>query len=212
MHRRRRAAFTSGGPRRRHRPAILAAERLEPRTLLAFAPAGAEFRANTFPENDQSFPALASDADGDFVVAWDSVGEDGSGSGIYAQRYAASGQALGAEFQVNTTSAGQQRFPAVATDADGDFVVAWQGQSADGSDYDVYARRYTAAGEPLGEEFRVKTTVTGTQGHPTVAAGGLGAFVIAWESNSQDGSGSGVYARRYSASGAPTGVEFRDTR
>ncbi len=49
--------------------------------------------------------------------------QDGSGTGVYAQRYSATGVAQGAEFRVNTITSNSQRDPAVAMDADGDFVV-----------------------------------------------------------------------------------------
>ena len=63
------------------------------------------------------------DADGDFVVTWSSHGQDGSGWGVYAQRYNAAGVTQGGEFRVNTTTANTQGSPTVAMDADGDFVV-----------------------------------------------------------------------------------------
>ena len=40
--------------------------------------------------------------DGDFVIAWMSYLQDGSGHGVYAQRYNASGVPQGPEFRVNT--------------------------------------------------------------------------------------------------------------
>src|SRR5688572_27029592 len=118
----------------RARPALRAkwrpeVEALEARKLLAFAPLGPESRANTTTEGDQSMAAVASDDDGDFVVAWASRGQDGSGLGVYAQRYAATGTPLGGEFLVNTTTAGDQYAPSVAMDADGDFVIAWGSHS-----------------------------------------------------------------------------------
>ena len=63
---------------------------------------GSEFLVNTFTTSYQSNSAVAIDADGDFVVTWHSDGQDGSGYGIYAQRYNASGVAQGSEFLVNT--------------------------------------------------------------------------------------------------------------
>ena len=81
-------------------------ERLEGRVLLAFAPLGPEARVNTTTAGDQSNVEVAADADGDFVLVWQSDGQDGSGLGVYARRYAASGAALGGEFLVNTTTAG----------------------------------------------------------------------------------------------------------
>ena len=69
------------------------------------------------------------DADGDFVVAWGSEGQDGDYTGVYAQRYdGGGGRAQGPEFRVNTFTTGSQLRPAVAVDDDGDFVVAWESQ------------------------------------------------------------------------------------
>src|SRR4051812_19584468 len=73
-------------------------ESLEPRTLLAVAPAGTEFRVNTTTEHSQAIPSIGMNANGDFVVAWESW----DGTGIYAQRYGAAGQPLGGEFRAST--------------------------------------------------------------------------------------------------------------
>ena len=48
-------------------------------------PVGGEFRVNTYTTGDQSYPDIAMDQNGDFVVTWASSGEDGSGWGVYAQ-------------------------------------------------------------------------------------------------------------------------------
>ena len=74
------------------------------------------------------------DADGDFVVAWQSAGQDGCSYGVYAQRFNAAGVAQGSEFQVNTYTTDNQAASSVAMDADGDFVVAWTSYGQDGGD------------------------------------------------------------------------------
>src|SRR5439155_1490486 len=115
----------------------------------AGVPQGGEFRVNTLIAGNQYAPAVAMDAAGDFVVAWQSgsvgVSQDGSGLGVFAQRYSAAGVAQGPEFRVNTFTTGDQNFPAIAIDAAGDFVVAWSSYNQDGSDYGVYHKRYSAA-------------------------------------------------------------------
>ncbi len=161
---------------------------------------GGEFLVNTTTTGLQKFSTVAMDASGDFVVTWTSNGQDGSSYGIYAQRYDAAGMAQGGEFQVNTTTAGIQRFSTVAIDAAGDFVVTWQSYGQDGSSYGVYAQRYDAAGVAQGGEFLVNTTTTATQGYATVAMDAAGDFVVAWSSAGQDDSGYGVYSQRYAAS------------
>ena len=94
--------------------------------------------------------------------------------------------------------------------ANGNFVVTWSSNGQDGSGWGVYAQQYNSSGAKLGGEFRVNTTTTGDQ---TVslrsATDGTAISSITWCSKSQDGSGWGVYAQRYSASGVPVGGEFR---
>ena len=64
---------------------------------------GAETRANTYTTDVQQYASVGMDGTGNFVVAWQSRGQDGSDFGVYAQRYGAAGQPLGTEFRVNTT-------------------------------------------------------------------------------------------------------------
>src|SRR5687767_15989554 len=87
--------------RRRKHAAVHRAEPLERRMLLAFAAAGSEFSVNSFTPGLQYRPAVASDADGDSVVVWESDGQDAAGSEVYARMYGADGTPRGGEFRVN---------------------------------------------------------------------------------------------------------------
>ena len=87
------------------------------------------------------------DADGDFVVAWASYGQDGDAWGVFAQRFDAAGTPLGLEFRVSTTTEAHQTAPSVAMDSDGDFVVVWKDDYAS-----VAGRLYDDAAAPLGTE------------------------------------------------------------
>jgi hypothetical protein len=93
------------------------------------------------------------DADGDFVVAWESAGQDGYALGVFAQRFDAAGVAQGSEFQVNSFTADSQVRPAAAMDADGDFVVAWDSLGQDGSfvEYGVFAQRFDGVERVAGD-------------------------------------------------------------
>ncbi len=170
---------------------------------------GSEFRINTTTSGNQRYSTVAMDASGDFVVTWSSFGQDGSGWGVYAQRYNAAGVAQGSEFRVNTTTTNAQVFSTVAMDTSGDFVVTWSSNAPGGSGYEVYAQRYNAAGVTQGSEFRVNTTTNGNQQYSTVAMDADGDFVVTWSSYAQDGSGWGVYAQRYNQDGEAKGSEFR---
>ena len=79
----------------------------------------------------------------------------------------------------------------------GEFVVSWTSAAQDGNGDGVYARRYDAAGRSLGQEFRVSQHMLDNQGVSRVAMDADGDFVVVWTSRLQDGSGDGVYGRRY---------------
>jgi len=115
----------------------------------------------------------------------------------------------GPEFQVNTYSINAQRYPAVALDTDFDFVVVWQSFDQDGSSEGVFARRYDSAGTALGAAFQVNSYTSGLQAYPAIALAGNGDFVVVWTSNLQDGSGTGVFARRFNSAGGPQASEFQ---
>jgi hypothetical protein len=217
---------------------------------------GAEFQVNTHTTGIQTDPRVASDDAGNFVVVWTSVGQDGSGTGVFGRRFSRDGAAAGGEFQVHTYVTGAQNRPDVAMSPGGAFLVAFN--APDGSSIGVAARRFDAAGQPLGDQFfvspftvlgqfqpraavaadgaalvvwdsfdgsqggisgrrissdgslgnvfRVNSYTTGGQGSPSVAAA-AGSFVVAWTSEYQDGSYSGIFARRVASN--PIGPELQ---
>jgi hypothetical protein len=183
---------------------------LESRVVPAIVPIGFEFRVNDPAAPLVDRPAVALDGDGDFVVAWQANYVDGNNLGVFARRYDRSGVPVTAPFQVNIFTTGAQQNVAVAADAAGNFVVVWSSASAqDGSRDGIFARRYNAAGAPVSGEFQVNQFTLSVQGSPAVSMDGSGDFVIAWESNYQDGDGYAIYARKYAASGAAVSDEFR---
>jgi hypothetical protein len=108
----------------------------------------------------------------------------------------------GGEFRVNSFTTGAQAHPAVASDSSGNFVVVW-------ADTDLMARRFDAGGGMLGSEFLVNSYRTGLQNYPEIAIVGGGGFVVVWESDGEDGSGRGVFGRRFDSGGSPLGPDFR---
>ena len=192
--------------RRRRDAAVPLHESLERRALLSATPQGDEFHVNQYTTGTQNNSAVAMDNTGNFVVVWQSNGQDGSSDGIYARRYNAGGTALGDEFRVNQFTTGSQQTPTVAMDNDGDFVVAWNSAAQDGAVGEIWARRYTNAGAPLGDEFHVNQNTTGQQLTPAAAMDGAGNFVITWVTPTADLYD--IYARRYNASGTALSNEF----
>jgi hypothetical protein len=206
--------------RERSQTRTLRLESLESRTLLSGAPpgyvAGPEFRVNGTTAGNQTFEQfnaqyVAMDADGDAVVVWVSDRDDGSGDGVFAQRYAADGTPVGGQFQVNLFAQGDQSNASVAMDADGDFVVTWSSENQDGSDWGIYARRYSANGTPSGGEFRVNQTSAGYQRLSSVAIDAQGNFIVAWTQRPSVARvcPCEIMARRFDSDAVPLGDEFQ---
>src|SRR6185295_1162534 len=170
----------------------------------AGAALGSEFQINTYTSNSQYRPSVASDANGNFVVVWESAGEDGSGRGIFGQRFSWSGAPQGAEFRVNTSTVTDQVSPRVVSDASGNFMVAWTSYGGqDGSGSGVFGQRFDASGVAQGGEFQINSFTLNDQKEPALSVDGSGNFVVVWTSNLQDGSYQGVFGQRFDASGAP---------
>lgn len=168
-------------------------------------PVGNEFQVNTFTTDNQDTPAIAVDAQGNYVVVWESFDQDGDDNGVYAQRYDRFGNAIGTEIQVNSTTLGEQGDPVVGMDANGNFVVAW---TQDLFGVNVYARRFDSNGNALGNQFRVNTITPNDQDTPAIAMNADGQFVITWESLDQDSNGEGIFAQIYDSAGNEIGGEI----
>ncbi len=161
---------------------------------------GAEQQANQTEAGPQLKPAIAGGA-GHFVVAWQSGEQDGSAEGVFARFFDTAGAPVGDELQVNVTTQGFQRNPSVALGANDNAVVAWGGAVSGASIADVFLRVVAADGTPVSGEVRVNTFTDGIQDKPAVAVGPNGQIVVAWQSSGEDGSGYGVYVRKFDAQG-----------
>lgn len=162
---------------------------------------GPEFRVNQFTSGSQDDPSVAMAPSGEFVVAWTSADQDGNSGGVFGRKYDSSGNPVGDEFLVNSSTSGLQNNPAVAIDSGGRFVVVWEGV---GVGDDIYAQRFDENGVAQGPEFIVNTTTTGNQEMPTVALDAAGNFMVAWEASDADLKG--IFAQRFDSSGNMIGV------
>jgi hypothetical protein len=164
------------------------------------------FGAHVF---DARQPAVAINDAGDIVVVWTADGQDGSGDTVMARLYDQNGDNKGSPFRVNEATSLDQNSPAVAMAANGDFVVTWARYFDITSSTGVQMRMFNANGIAKGGEVEVNSFAFNDQENPSIAMDAGNNFVIAWQSKDQDGSGWGVYAQRYHASGVKAGSEFR---
>ena len=114
------------------------------------APLGSEFRVNTYTTDSQTSPSVAMNEDGGFVIVWQSANQDGSGYGVFGQRYDPSGAPEGPEFQVSTYTTNDQKMARVAAFPSGGFVVVWAGFGHSGLTIGVFGRRYDSSGVAQG--------------------------------------------------------------
>lgn len=170
---------------------------------------GAPFLVNAVTAGDQNDAVVAAAADGGFFVVWETQPGGDPFEELVARRFDATGMPVTGEVAVNVYTTGDQEDADVASDVDGNFVVAWESDVQDGHFESVVARRFDAGGQPLGDEFVVNTYTTGDQDDPDLAVHPDGRFVITWEDDTQDMGVDAIYARYYAADGTPTSDAFK---
>ena len=125
------------------------------RTFSSAGAGGTAVRVNSFLYGDQYAPRISA-IGGDYMIIWTSLGQDGSREGVFGQFVHEDGSPVGGEFRVNTTTAGQQMQPAVASDGAGQFLVVWTGFTFSLASMDLFAQRYAnvaAVLQPMNAPF-----------------------------------------------------------
>ncbi len=172
-----------------------------PAAVAAQERAGLEFAASGYTTGHQLSPAVAADANGDFVVTWVRHSVSFTNSEVFARRFDAQGVPKEAEFQVNVHTTGSQTRPAIAGGDLGNFVVVWESDGQDGSGFGIFARVFDSNGAPQGGEIPVSSYTTGLQIRPSVAMDAGDNFVVTWYGDGPGGFASWV--RRFDATGTP---------
>ena len=166
----------------------------------------------TLPQHTESHVQIATDAVGNYVVAWQDTawyGTPGNWGGVYAHVFAADGTAKNGKITVGTFVVENAEYATlgVGMDAVGNFVVTWSTQDiASPNHEDAFARRFAANGQPLSDPFMVHATAQGVQRDPRIGMSAGGRFVIVWTGTDQDGGG--IFAQLFEADGRRSGSEF----
>jgi hypothetical protein len=142
---------------------------------------------------------------GSFVVTWESWNQDGSGYGIYAQRYAAENEmtifaqqydnqhrAIGVNFQLNASTEGYRLLPDVAIDSEGNLAFTWNDA------HGVTSRWFDKWANMLADEVRVVGIQGGLLERATVTAAPNGEFIVAWPESGE--TGDTLVSQRYTLS------------
>lgn len=176
-------------------------------------PVADTIQVNTHNDDVETHASITALSNGGYVIIWQSYlhPNDGDAWGIFGQRYNSSGDKDGNEFHVNVgLTANQQKAPSVEALADGAFVVTYASAHSTANYYDVFIQLYDGQGERDGNAIRVNQYLSGRQHGPDVVKLADGDLLITWESEGQDGSDRGIYARRYDTDrGEFEGDEFQ---
>ena len=170
---------------------------------------GPETLVNTYTNNDQYDPQIAVLPGGGYVITWQGAVEDGSGFGIFAQRYDNAGTPLGAEFQVNTTTANWQQEPRIAALSGGGFVIVWDTiVPGTTTGLGVFSQQYDAGGNKVGGEVTDQTNTPGYQWQQGVTALTGGGYLVSWAA--KEGSQyDQAYTQLFDKTGAKVGTEVK---
>ena len=174
-----------------------------------------EYQVNTETVGHQYSSQVSALSDGGYVIAWQSIGQDGDGHGVYAQRYGVDGQPAGNEFRVSEVTTGEQMLSAVETTADGGFVIVWSSNTT-GDDY--YLSKYNANGVKVGSTVDLPfDTYDGNVGNSEatkftsdIVALDDGRFIVLWTGD--DTSGTGYMAKSITLTLRLTAPVSRSTR
>ena len=170
-------------------------------------PLGPEIAVSDTPSYAARYPDVAIDGQGRVAVSWM---EDRTTDAVRGRLFDADGKPKAASFKVNTISFKSLTWPSIAMNAEGSFVVAWDGDPKKSSDDDVHVRIYGAEGNPAGDEIQVNATSAGAQVNPRVAIDDQGEFIVVWTSPSGDPNhGTDVMGQRFDAQGQRMGDESR---
>ncbi len=184
-----------------------------------------ELHINQTVAGMQHKPSVAIGADGSAWFAWESHGQDGSGSSVVARKFELqNGEyvAASAEIPVNTQRQDDQTSPVLAANTQGDVLAVFANQIDEDvqgpARFGLRARLLSAANDScttscqseskLAPEQIISQVAIGSDTLPSLTALADGSFLVTWARSHADQQ-SGIYARHLNADGTALGSEFR---
>ena len=154
----------------------------------------------------QLYPSVAAADTGTLIVAWESreIVEDVNRTFVHVRIFEPNGTAVCNDILANASSY-DCRYPDVAADARGRFVVAWMQERSTNT---IMARLFDPNGAPAGDPFEVSAATITSITRPSVAMTPLGQFVIVWDGDPNRASDDDIHARLYDPNAQPKGEPF----
>ena len=110
-------------------------------------------------------------------------------------------------FRANSYTNGGQANASSVVDGTGNLIVVWQDSELDGNGSGIYARKFSPAGAPLTDQYRINSTTVGNQRSPEIISIANG-FVVMWMDVH---SSERVMFQRLDSTGAKVGPETEST-
>jgi hypothetical protein len=156
---------------------------------------GTEFILSTTVSGSQRYPEVQFYPDGTFVAGHVSAGQ------TVLQRFDSEGKNLGLETRISSGT-GDVIMDGLCVRPDNTLLMTWT------SGQDVYAQIFDTNLQPIGTQTRLNAYLTGNQQYCNARVDAAGTIIAVWESHGQDGSGIGIYGRRFDKNLVPLGGEF----
>ncbi len=139
-------------------------------------------------------PDIVALEDGQFAVTWRSS-ETTNDSAAF-QTFDADGNATSEIINFGDDNPTSERATKLAVMDDGGLLTVYQ------SGDNIFFQRWNDNGEAQGDPVMINTDESGRKEDVDVTVLGDGSFYVVWSSAGQDGSGTGIYARRFDSDGS----------
>ncbi len=168
-------------------------------------------QVNTLTLNTQDSPRVAVQADGSFLVIWQSAEPPNPEDNferkmVRSHTYNADGSTKGGEQLLSTLQSLQASDISadVASLTGGGYVVVWQSSQTNGTDNgnSIQGRLVNANGTPNGSQFQVNSTLSIGELDCSVTGMMDGGFFVAWSRPE-------IHGRRFQANATPVGNDFQ---
>ena len=155
---------------------------------------------------NQINPSIDALNTGGYVIVWESENTDGSGYGIYAQRYMTNGTKIGNNFKVNVTTSNNQSNPDVAhreADEVNHFIIVWSHDSSGSGNYDIYCQIYKdgTAIQSYDIEISTNSDIAYEQLYPRAAGLTNGNYIVVWSADTDGNNQNNVLGQRIDSNG-----------
>ena len=161
---------------------------------LSGVPVGTQVTVDPVIADMQRGPQVAALADGGFVVTWAGYEEveDTTATRVFGARYVGGQIVEGSTFELDTPLKSLVLDPAVAADAESNFLLVWQ------QDDRIHGQRFWSDGRLQGPSFPVSDTADPSvkDASPAVSIAGTGDVMVVWRQSQASGA-STVLARQF---------------